>query len=37
MLETPVTMYTGLGALGKAAAVVLRNLNALQGYLFGDI
>lgn len=37
MLKTPVKMYTDLGALGKAAAVILRNLNALKCYLFGDI
>lgn len=37
MLKTHVMMYTDLGALGKAAAVILRNLNALKRYLFGDI
>lgn len=37
MLKTNVMMYTDLGALGKAAAMVLRNLNVLKCYLFGDI
>lgn len=26
MLKTPVTMYTDLGAVGKAAAVILKKL-----------
>jgi len=37
LLKTTVTTCRDLGKPGQAAAVVLRNLNALKHYLLGDI